>query len=77
MCDFLAGLDMHRFVYWCMVLLLSVACFFHFMTMVCSLALPFSRCDGVEIFISILSFGLLDGFQNQGWRWSQVPFPKA
>ena len=28
----------------------------------------------VGIFILVLSFGLSDGFQNLGWRWSQGSF---
>ena len=56
MCDFLAGLDMHGFTCWCMVLLLLVAWFWRGMTMVFSLAFPFSRCHGVGM--SILVFDL-------------------
>lgn len=37
----------------------------------------FSGCHGVGMFISVLSFGLLDGFRNLGWRWSRGSFPKA
>ena len=50
MCDFLAGLDMHGFACWCMVLLLSMAWFCWVMTMVFNLALPFSRCHCVGMF---------------------------
>ena len=50
MCDFLAGLYMHGFSCWCMVLL-GMVCWV--MRMVFSLALPFSGCHSVGMFISI------------------------
>ena len=31
----------------------------------------------VRMFIFVLSFYFPDGFQNSGWMWSQVSFPKA
>ena len=64
MCDFLACVDMHGFACWCMVLLLSVAWFCWVMIVVFNLALPFSRCHGVGMFILVFRFGLLDGFLN-------------
>jgi len=53
MSDFLAFLDMHGFACWGMVLLMSVAWFYWVMTMVFSLAFPFSKCHGVGMFILI------------------------
>ena len=53
MCDFLAGLDMHGFSCWCMVLLLSVAWFCRVMVVVLSLDFPFFECHGVGMFTSV------------------------
>ena len=54
--DFLAGLDMHGFACWCMVLLFWVASFCRVMTMAFSLAFPFM--DALVCWDVYLSFEL-------------------